>query len=185
MRPPAPEEPLVYGFLAEFTAPEPLIEAARRTREAGYTRFDAYSPFPIPSLAEAIGARDVSVPVAMLVGGILGAAGGYALQYYAMARDYPVNIGGRPPFAWPPAIPITFEVAVLAAALFGVITMLVGNGLPLPYHPLFAVEEFGRVTSDHFFLVIEARDPQFDPQATPAFLASLGATRVQLVRQER
>jgi hypothetical protein len=171
--------PASYGLLAEFETASQLVEAARRTRDAGYHAIDAFSPFPIEGLTDALGHRQRGrLPVLVLAGGLTGAAGGFLLQYYSMAIDYPLNVGGRPLFSWPAFIPITFELAVLVAAITTVLAMLGLNGLPMPYHPLFNVPGFARASRDRFFLCVESRDPQFDPHRTRAFLESLGAREV-------
>lgn len=168
----------LYGLIAEFQAADQVVSAARAAREAGYRRVDAYTPIPVPGLAEALGFRDRWIPALMFAGGLLGTLGGFAFLYWAMAIDYPVNIGGRPLFAWASSVPIAFEVAVLLSALAGTIGMLVLNGLPMPYHPLFDAPGFSRATSDRFFLCIEARDARFDRRETRRFLESLGPERV-------
>jgi len=174
--------PTSYGLLAEFESASQLVEAARRTRDAGYHAIDAFSPFPIEGLTDALGHRHRGrLPVLVLAGGLTGAVGGFLLQYFAMAIDYPLNVGGRPLFSWPSFIPITFELAVLVAAITTVLAMLGLNGLPMPYHPLFNVPGFARASRDRFFLCVEARDPQFDAHKTRAFLESLGAREVSNV----
>ena len=110
--------------------------------------------------------------------GLAGAVGGYALQYYLSVVEAPLDIGGRPLHSWPSFIIITFELAVLAAALSAVLGMFAMNGLPKPYHPVFNVPAFARASRDRFFLLIEARDPRFDPERTRFFLESLNASRV-------
>ena len=173
--------PSIYGLLADFETPEALVAAFGRTREAGYTRTEAFSPFPIDELSKPEDRHRTAIPKIMFLGGCLGALGGFLMQYYAAAIDYPLNIGGRPLNSWPAFIPVTFELTVLCAAIFGLIGMLALNGLPMPYHPLFNVPEFDRASQDRFFLCIEATDPKFDPVATREFLAGLQPARVMEV----
>ncbi|HUG92626.1 MAG TPA: DUF3341 domain-containing protein [Planctomycetaceae bacterium] len=168
----------LYGLLAEFEQPDALVEATRRARDAGYRRMDAYAPFPVHGLAEALGFHRTRVPLLVLIGGIVGCAGGYFLQYWVSVIAYPLNIGGRPLHSWPAFVPVTFELTVLVAGLAAVLGMLALNGLPMPYHPLFHVERFARASQDRFFLCIEAADPRFDVDETRTFLRSLGAVEV-------
>jgi hypothetical protein len=171
----------VYGLLAEFDDPDDLVHAARRAHEMGYRRMDAYSPFPVEGLSEAVGFQRNRLPLLVLICGIVGAAAGFSLQYFASAIDYPLNVGGRPFNSWPAFIPITFELTILIAAFGAVFGMLVLNGLPQPYHPVFNVPRFALASRDRFFLCIEATDPQFDRQETRSFLESLGAGAVSEV----
>jgi hypothetical protein len=168
----------LYGLLAEFATPEALVDASRRTHEAGYTRIEAYSPFPVHGIDAALGRGKGWVPLIALIGGVLGGASGYVLQYYLMAVNYPMNVGGRPLHSWPSFMPITFELTVLGASLFAFFGMLILNGLPRPYHPLFNVPEFARAQRDRFFLAIEAADQRFDLAVTRAFLEQLPVTGV-------
>ena len=162
--------PPIYGLLAEFNDPNELVSAVRGARAAGYRRLDAYTPFPIEELAEAMGMHHNHLSLIVLVGGIVGACAGLGLQYWTSVIDYPINVAGRPFFSLPSFIPITFECTVLLAALSAVLGMLALNGLPMPYHPVFNVPRFALATRDRFFLCIEATDPQFDRDATRRFL---------------
>jgi hypothetical protein len=170
-----------YGLMAEFASADALLEAARRSRAAGYRRMEAYSPFPIEGMAEAIGFEKTRVPLATLIGGLVGGAGGFFLQWYTAVIDYPENIGGRPLNSWPEFIPVTFETTVLFAAFTAAIAMLAANGLPRLRHPVFEVREFDLATRNRFFLCIPARDPRFDPGAVRRFLEGLEPMRVMEV----
>ena len=163
----------VYGLLAEFEDATALVQATERTHEAGYRRFDAYSPFPIEELHHAMGSPHSKLPLIVLVGGIIGCLGGFFLQYWASTMAYPVNIGGRPLNSWPAFIPVTFECTILVAALSAVLGMLGLNGLPMPYHPVFNVERFALASRSRFFLVIESRDRKFRLEDTREFLVTL------------
>ena len=176
-RPSRQRHPL-YGLMAEFERPDSLIAAARRAREAGYTRMDAYSPYPVEGLADALEFKGTMVPMIVLIGGVIGCIGGFFMQYWLAGSYYPINIGGRPLNSWPAFIPITFELTVLVAALSAVLGMLALNGLPQPYHPVFNVPGFALASRDRFFLAIESRDPKFDAETTRAFLRTLGAKEV-------
>jgi hypothetical protein len=165
--------PPIHGLMAEFTEPNELIAAARATRNAGYTRIDVYTPYPIEEVSEALHLRRTRLPLLVLIGGIIGGCAGFALQYWVATIAYPLNIGGRPFNSWPAFSPITFETTVLVAAFFAVLGMLALNGLPMPYHPVFNVPRFALASRDRFFLCIEATDPQFDREGTRRFLERL------------
>ncbi len=167
------KRPPIHGLMAEFDNATDLVAAAHRAHEAGYRRMDAYSPFPIEELSEAIGFHHTNVPLVVLIGGLLGGLSGFLMQYWISAINYPENIAGRPLNSWPAFIVVTFEMTILGAALFAVLGMLALNGLPMPYHPVFNVERFAFASKDRFFLCIEARDPRFDRKATEEFLRSL------------
>ncbi len=164
----------VYGFLAEFETPTALVEATRRAYAEGYRKMDAYSPFPIEEAADALGYHKTRVPLVTLVGGLMGGAAAYLLQWWINTIAYPLNIGGKPFHSWPSFIVVTFEMTVLFAGLAAVFGMLGMNGLPMPYHPVFNVPRFAMASRDRFFLCIESTDPKFDREATRAFLESLG-----------
>ena len=163
-------QPTIYGLMAEFDGPEALLEATQRSFAEGYRRMDAYSPFPIDGLAEAIGFHKTRLPLLVLIGGIVGCIGGFYLQYWVSVIDYPLNIGGRPLNSWPMFIPVTFELTILVAGLTAVLGLLALNGLPMPYHPVFNVERFQLATRNRFFLCIESADAKFDQEATRRFL---------------
>jgi hypothetical protein len=171
----------LYGLIAEFEDPNALIAATQRAHQAGYRRMDAYSPYPIEELHEALGARHTRLPLIVLIGGICGCLGGYTLQYWVATMAYPLNVGGKPFHSWPAFIPITFECTILVAALSAVFGMLALNGLPMPYHPVFNVARFALASRNRFFLCIQARDPQFDLEETRKFLATLDPREVTAV----
>jgi hypothetical protein len=162
-----------YGLMAEFDSAQALIDAADKVRRAGYTKADAFSPFPIHGLAEALGFKERHVAPIVLAAGITGGLAGYGLEYWTQVIDFPMNIGGRPFHSWVSFIPPAYEVTILFAAFSAVIGMLALNGLPQPYHPVFNVPRFERASQDGFFLAIEASDPKFDADATKQFLSSL------------
>ena len=170
-----------YGILAEFTTPADLYHACERVRDAGFTRWDAHTPFPVHGLEGAMGLRRSPLPWIILVSGLTGAALGFGLQWWVHSSAYPLVISGKPLLAWPAYIPITFEVGVLFAALGAVLGMLGLNRLPMHHHPLFQSKVFERVTDDAFFISIESWDPRFDASGTGKLLKSLGARSVELL----
>ena len=178
----AQHEPL-YGLMAEFADPTSLVEAAKRTQAEGYRKYDAFSPFPIHELFEAMEVDDKRLPFMVLMGGIFGCIAGFGLCYWVSVIAYPLNVGGRPFNSWPSFIPVTFEVTILLASLTAVLALIVLNGLPMPYHPVFNVQRFReRASQDGLFLAIEADDPKFDRERTRTFLQGLGATEVNEIQ---
>jgi hypothetical protein len=173
----------LHGIMAEFDEPQQLVEAARAAYHAGYRKMDAYSPYAVEGLAEAIGFTRTRVPLVVLLGGILGAITAYGMQWYSAVVDYRLDVGGRPPHSWPAFVPITFELTVLFAALAGLIGMLWMNGLPKPYHPVFNAPDFKLASQTRFFLCIEAEDRLFDKPEVRRLLESLGPTRVSEVEK--
>ena len=171
----------IYGLMAEFETPTDIVNAAKRTHQAGYRKIDAYSPFPIEELAEAIGFHRDGVALITLIGGLLGMFGGYFMQYWIHAINYPTNVGGRPFNSWPAFIVVTFELTILCAGLAAVFGMLALNGLPMPYHPAFNVPRFAFATKDRFFLIIFSSDRKYDRAETWRFLESLGPRTVSEV----
>jgi len=172
------KRPPAYAILGEFPDTHSLIAAAKRARDEGYTKMDAYSPFPVEGLPEALGYGKTRVPLVVLIGGLLGAFTGYSMQYWIAGVYFPINIGGRPLNSWPSFIPITFELTVLFASLFAVLGMLALNGLPTPYHPLFNVHRFALASRDRFFLAILSTDKKFKLEETRQFMHFLGAREV-------
>jgi len=171
-----------YGLVAEFDSPEALLEAVEHARAAGYKRIDAFTPFPVEGLFEALGKRATILPLIVLLAGMTGCATGFSMQWFAAAVHYPINVGGRPLNSWPAFIPITFELTILFAAFAAIIGMIVLNRLPMPHHPVFDAENFERASSDRFFLCIESSDVRFVPHETEEFLRELGAQNVSEVR---
>jgi hypothetical protein len=171
----------LYGLVAEFDSAQQLLDAAHKVRGAGYTKTDAYSPFPIHGLAEAIGFHEHIIPKVCLAGGIAGALAGYGLEYWTQVIAYPLNIGGRPYFSWVSFIPPAFETTILFSAIATVVSMIALNGLPQPYHPVFNAPRFALASQDKFFLAIEASDPLFQVEKTRGFLSDLHAREVVAV----
>ena len=170
--------PAVYGVMAEFDTPTALVRAAKRTYEAGYRNIDTFSPFPIEESWEAIGHHDRRLSFIVLAGGVTGLLTGIALQEWVHTMAYPLNIGGKPLNSWPMFVPVAFELTILFAALSAVLGMIILNGLPQPYHPVFNVDRFSMASSDKFFLVIESKDPKFDAHKAAEFLRGTGAKGV-------
>ena len=168
----------LYGLMAEFETAGELVDAARRTKEAGFKKFDAYTPFPIHELDDAMDLHDNRVSLFTLIGGLFGCIGGFSLASWVEAVALPLNIGGRPFISAPMYIPITFECTVLVGGLTAAISMIIMNGLPSPYHPVFNVERFADASRSKFFLCIESDDPNFDRLATAGFLESLGPEEI-------
>jgi hypothetical protein len=170
--------PHLYGVIAEFAQPEALVRAVHAARKEGYQVIEAYTPYPIEELHDAIGHGPSRVPLLVLMGGIAGGLFGFFLQYWTSAVDYPLNVGGRPYNSWVSFIPITFECTILFAGIAAVLGMLVLNGLPMPYHPVFSVPRFQLASRDRYFLLILARDPRFRAGDTFRFMETLGASLV-------
>ena len=173
----------LYGLMAEFDDPTALVDATRHAREEGFTKLDAYSPYPIEALTEALDIHDRKLPAVVLGGGILGGLAGYALCYWCTVIEYPMNVGGKPFHSIPAFIIPTFETTILFAAFAAVLGMLGLNGLPMPYHPVFNAPNFALASRDKFFLCIEAKDPKFDHDKVWAFLTKLGPRVVMDVEE--
>jgi len=176
--------PGIHGLLAEFASPAQLLAAAERARKEGYRVMEAYTPFPIEGLSEALGLRRTSVPLIALIGGLLGGFGGFGMQYWMAAISFPENIGGRPLNSWPAFIPVTFELTVLSASLAAFVGMLALNKLPMPHHPVFNAPRFALASKDRFFLCIEAADEKFDRARTAQFLEGLAPFEVTEVQDD-
>lgn len=172
-----------WGLLAEFASPEALVAAARRVRDAGYTKVDAYTPYSVEGLWDALRLKRSRVPLVVLLGGLCGGLGVLALQYWSAVIRYPLVIGGRPYAVWPAWVVPTFEGTILIASIAGVVGMILLNGLPQPYHPAFNLARFSRASSDAYFLSVESSDPRFDRRETEALLRSLDPLEVSEVEE--
>lgn len=170
-----------FGVLAEFATPADLYRACERVRDAGYTRWDAHTPFPVHGLEGAMGMTRSKLPWIILVMALGGAATGFLLQTWVHNMAYPLTISGKPHFAWPAYVPITFELGVLGGALAAVFGMFGLNQLPRHHHPLFESARFARFSDDAFFISIESIDPQFDAAAASKLLQGAGASHVEIV----
>ncbi|HUB23841.1 MAG TPA: DUF3341 domain-containing protein [Tepidisphaeraceae bacterium] len=171
----------LFGLAASFDSPEATVAAARRIFSAGYRHAEGYSPYAVEGLAEALGFHRTGIGLLVFMGGVFGGLGGYFMLWYANVISYPWNIGGKQPDSWPAFIPITFEMTVLGAALLALFGMLILNGLPRPYHPMFRAPTFELASQTRFFLCIEVADPMFDLNTTRQFLESLGPLAVMEV----
>ena len=173
-----------FGLLAEFPDPESLMHACAKVRDAGFTCWDAHTPFPVHGLDKAMGLKRSMVSAFVLILGLSGAAAGMLLQYWTSALAYPIVISGKPLFSWPAFVPIMFECGVLGGAIGAVLGMLLLGGLPRHHHALFNSETFARVSDDAFFISIEAQDPKYDAETTHAFLDGIGARAIETVMED-
>ncbi len=169
----------LYGYLVGFDKVDELLVAAATVRDAGYTRWDAHTPFVIHGLDAAMGVKKTVLPYIVFLAGLTGAAAGILLQWWTNAVDYPFLISGKPLFSLPANIPVAFETTILFAAISALVGMLALNGLPQLSHPLFSNRSFKRVTDDRFFISIEARDPLFDTAKTRELLESVSDQPVE------
>ncbi len=168
----------MYGLMAEFDSPDALRGAVGELRNRGYTQLEAYSPFPVEGLAQLLGHKRDWLPFWTLLGGIAGASVSYFIQYYAAVVDYPLNIGGRPLNSWPAFLPISIEFTIFGAAVCAALALLIADGLPKLYHPVFNVPRFEHASRDGFFVCIRAQDTRFDTECVRALLQELGAKQV-------
>jgi hypothetical protein len=170
--------PPIYGLLAEFDSEEAVLDAAHKVYDAGYRKAEGYTPFAVEGLAEALGSSGTKIGVVTFWCGVFGAMLGFGMCWYANVISYRWNVGGRPPNSWPAFIPITFELMVLGAATGAVLSMIILNGLPQPYHPVFNAPQFQLASKDRFFICIEAKDPKYDTEQTRKLLAELSPLSV-------
>lgn len=142
----------VFGILVRLPSAPDLLDAVRAARRADFRQLDAFAPFPVPGLAEALGHRERLILPLALVLGLVAAAAAFFLQCYA-AFDYPYVVGGKPLNSWPAFLPVTFEVGVLTSVVTAGLAMLIRNRLPCPYHPVFNEPVFDLASTDGFFLL--------------------------------
>jgi len=172
-------EPKLAGYLLEFDSPDGILTAARRVRDAGFTRWDTHTPFPVHGLDRAMGLRATALPWIVMAFGVLGCTTGLLLQWWTNAHNYPLVISGKPLWSIPASIPVTFELTVLLSAIGAFLGMLLLNGFPRWHHPVFTSDRFRRATQDRFFLSVESGDPLFDERKTAEFLSGLGGTHLE------
>lgn len=177
------EKAKLFGYLVEFDNPDQLVHAAEQVRDAGYTCWDAHTPYPVHGMDRAMGIRYTKLPLAILGGGLTGLGGALLMQWWMNAHDYAYIISGKPFWSIPANIPVTFELTVLFSAITAVFGMLAFNGLPQWRHGVFSSERFARATDDRYFISVEARDPKFDPKRTADFLSTLGGSEVEALEE--
>jgi hypothetical protein len=170
-----------YGVLARFEGPKELYHACEEVRDAGYTKWDAHTPFPVHGLDGAMGLKQSRLAFLVLVTSMIGAGGGMFLQWWVSTQGYALIISGKPLFSWPAFVPVMFELGVLFGALGAVFGMLGLNQLPMLHHPLFKSKIFERVSDDGFFISVESWDPRFDVAKTSELLKKVGAQDVELI----
>jgi hypothetical protein len=178
----------IYGIMAEFATPADLFHAAENVRDAGYRKWDTYSPFPVHGMEEAMGITRTKLPMLVAGGAFTGVGLAYLMQWWMSKVDYPLVVQGKPfgdilEGGWQSFVPITFELGILFAAFTSIIGMLALNGLPRWHHPLLKKERFLAASEDRFFVCIEAGDPAFEPDKTRALLEAAGATSIELVEE--
>jgi hypothetical protein len=177
--------PALTGLLAEFEDVDSVMQAARHLRDAGYARWDVHSPFPVHGMDAAMGIRPTILPWLVLLAGTIGLLTGLGLQWFTNAFDYPYLVSGKPMVSLPAWIPVIFELTILFSALTAVFGMLLLNRLPHLYNPLFRSRRFRRVTSDRFFIVIDASDPKFNREQVEARLTEFGATAFEWIEEQK
>lgn len=173
----------IYGLMAEFPDPAATIHAAETIRDAGFTRWDVYSPFPIHGIDEAMGLKPSKVSSIVGMGALTGVTGALLMQWWMSAVDYKIKNGGKPYFAWEQFFPITFELGILFGSIAAILGMFLLNKLPMHYHPLMKKDRFLRVGDDRFIIALEAEDPRFDPQEAFELLTRLGGKHIEEVAE--
>ena len=173
-----------YGVIARFNDPVELVHAAEKIRDAGFTDFDCHSPFPIHGMDDAMGLKRSKLGYVIGAMGLTGALFGFGLQTWIHSIEYPMNISGKPFFAYPAYAIITFELMVLFSAFGAVFGMLYFNSIPRFHHPVFYSDKFSRVTSDAFYVSIEISDPKYNEQEVKSFLDKIGGTDIEVLKDE-
>ncbi len=174
---------VIYGMVAEYATPAALYHAAEKVRDAGYRKWDVYSPFPVHGMDDAMGLKPTKLSLLVGCVGLSGAALAFGFQWLVTGILYPLVVQGKPLQAWEPFTPVTFELGVLSTAFCAIIGMLAFNGLPRWHHPLFKNQRFLRCSDDRFVICIESRDPQFDPAGSRRLLEEIGGSHVQFVSE--
>ena len=169
----------LWGVLAQYENPHAVYKACEQVRDAGYTQWDACTPFPVHGLEKAMGAPASKLPWIVLSCGLAGSTFMLFFESWAMGSAYPMIVGGKPLFSLPAFVPVWYEFTVLSSCVSCFLANWILNGLPRPHHPAFASKAFERVTDDKFFIMIEAEDPKFDLEKTKALLSGAGATLVE------
>ena len=172
------------GMIARFENSGELLEAAKKARETGYTKYDCHSPFPIHGMDKAMGLKRSGVGWLVGVAAIIGTSGALLLQWWTSAINYPLVISGKPFFSYQAFVPVTFALGVLLSAFTALIAMLIINGLPRFFHPIFYSDTFERFSTDGFFMSVDSEEPRFDPEKTAEFLRSLGGKDIELLREK-
>jgi hypothetical protein len=171
----------VYGIIAEFKNPGDLLKAAKATQTEGFKKYDAFSPFPIHGMDDAMSLEGSKLGWIVLCGGAFGLSLGLGLQAWVATTAYPLVISGKPLFSYQAFVPVTFELMILFSAFSAVFGMFALNKLPEHYHPLFTSKNFAKVTSHGFFIGIEANDEKFDVKASADFLKKIGGENIEVI----
>ncbi|QYY36097.1 DUF3341 domain-containing protein [Ruficoccus sp. ZRK36] len=171
-----------YGILAEFTETPAFYEAVGKVKEAGYKKFDCFTPFPVHGLDHQMGIGRSKVPIFTAIGGVTGFCTGMLITWYMNGFNYPLIVGGKP--FWSPIFPfpIMYELTILLSAFGTLFGMFATNLLPRHNHPVFEYEDYIKCGDDTFFLVIEKADPKFDLEQTRSMLEELGSTKVEVLK---
>ena len=170
-----------YGLIAEFDTPADVLHAAEQVRDAGYRRWDVFTPYPIHGMDEAMGLKNSKVGWFSFIGGVTGYTSGMLLIWFTNAFDYPILVGGKPMFSPYGAFPPSYELTILFGAFGALLGMLFLNRLPQLYHPLLKYRRFKLVTHDKFFLVVECTDPKYNPDEIRQLLTKAGSKQLEEV----